>query len=338
MGQSTPFSRGDYDHLAVTEDEEDRLALLYRTGLLDTAPEPEYDRITRLVANILEVPMAAITLVDRDRQWFKSAIGLKSRQTARSASFCSHAVALGEVLSIADATADARFNDNPYVIGDPNIRFYLGVPLRTSSGASLGALCAIDSVTRQSSEREIAILTDLADLVVEQIELRLAVTTDGLTGAMQRMAFLGEAGRDIARSRRSGRALSCLMIDADRFKAINDTFGHAAGDAVLRHIVDECRGILREGDYVGRIGGEEFGIMLPDVELDHAFAIAERVRERIAGRPVLVDRDMIGATVSVGVSALSPEDDHVSALLLRADRALYEAKLAGRNQSRRALS
>ena len=279
-----------------------------------------------------------VTLVDRHRQWFKSAVGLSERETARSASFCSHAVALGGVLSVPDAMADSRFIDNPYVTGDPNIRFYLGIPLRTSGGAALGALCAMDRVSRTPSPREIAILTDLADLVVEQIELRLAATTDGLTGALQRMAFLGEAGRDVARAHRSRRPLSCLMIDADRFKAINDTFGHAAGDAVLRHIVAECREVLRGSDYLGRIGGEEFGIMLPDTGLDHAFAVAERVRERIAGSPVLVERDVIGATVSVGVSALSRDDDHVSALRRRADRALYAATLAGRNQSRRGLS
>lgn len=339
MGQSTPLKRLDYDHLAVDEEEEERrLAVLYQTGLLDTPPEPEFDRITRLVANVLDVPMASVTLVDRDRQWFKSAIGLTDSETARCHAFCSHTVALRDVLTVQDATADARFFENPYVTGDPNVRFYLGAPLRTSSGATLGALCAVDNVARVVSDREIAIMRDLAELVVERIELRLAATTDGLTGALQRMAFLAEAGRDIALAQRKGRPLSCLMIDADSFKTINDTFGHAAGDAVLRHIVAECRAVLREADYIGRLGGEEFAIMLPDADLDHACAIAERVRQRVAERPLQVGRDRIGATISVGVTALRPGDKQVSGLLDRADHALYQAKLAGRNQCHCALS
>jgi diguanylate cyclase (GGDEF)-like protein len=338
MGQATPFKRLDYDHLVIDEAEECRLALLNQTRLLDTAPEREYDRITRLVVNILNVPIAAVTLVDRNRQWFKSAIGIDDSETPRKHSFCSHAVALKDVLAIQDATLDRRFADNPYVTGDPNVRFYLGAPLRTSEGEVLGALCAVDSVSRTASRREIEILTDLADLVAEQIEFRRAATLDSLTGALQRMAFLAEAGRDIALARRSGRPLSCLMIDADHFKTINDTFGHAAGDTVLGHIVAECREVLREADYIGRLGGEEFGVMLPDADLEHACAIAERVRRRVAGRPIQVGGDMIAATISVGVTVLGPSDTLVSGLLDRADHALYEAKLGGRNQFCRALS
>jgi diguanylate cyclase (GGDEF)-like protein len=336
MGQSKPLDRLGYDHLAIDAAEERRLAVLHRTGLLDTSPEQEYDRITRLVVNVLNVPIAAVTLVDRDRQWFKSSIGIDDTETPRQHSFCSHAVALKDVLAVRDATLDLRFADNPYVTGNPNVRFYLGAPLRTSDGETLGALCAVDSVSRTPSPREIEILTDLADLVTEQIELRLAATTDGLTGALQRMAFLAEAGRDMALARRGGRPLSCLMIDADSFKAINDTYGHAAGDVVLRHIVTECRRVLREADYIGRLGGEEFAVMLPDADLEHACAIAERMRQRIADHPVQAAGNAIGATISVGVTALGPGDTMVSGLLERADHALYEAKLSGRNQFRRA--
>lgn len=336
MGQSTPLKRHDDDPLALDKDEEERrLSVLSQSRLLDTPPEPEYDRVVRLVSNVLDVPMASVTLVDRHRQWFKAHVGMASTETDRAHSFCSHAVALRDVLAVSDATADSRFLDNPLVLGDPNIRFYLGVPLITASGAALGTLCAVDRVCREASQRDIAILRDLAAIVVDQIELRIAATTDGLTGAMQRMAFLGEAARDIARARRSGRPLSCLMIDADRFKAVNDTFGHAAGDAVLRHIVAECRSVLRTADYMGRIGGEEFAIVLPDAGLDHAYAIAERVRERIAEQPVQVAQGSIRATVSVGVTALTAEDIQISTLLDRADHALYTAKLEGRNRSRR---
>ncbi len=338
MDEATPTNPTTHDHLAITPAEEDRLSELAATGLLDTAPEPEFDRITRLVTAALNVPIAAITLVDRDRQWFKSAIGLKKRQTPRAESFCSHVVAASDGMVVPDAAADPRFADNPAVVGDPNVRFYLGLPLRTSTGFVLGALCAIDNVSRQPNPRDETIMRDLADLVVEQIELRLAANTDSLTGAMQRLAFLNGASRDFARARRSGRPLSCLLLDADRFKAINDTFGHATGDAVLRHVVSRCETVLRESDYVGRLGGEEFCIMLPDAMPSHALRVAERIRQTVAEQPIISDSHTIGMTVSIGIAGIRNEDGTVTEMINRADQAMYEAKVGGRNQCRVAVS
>jgi len=334
LGQASTVTLPTYDHLAITTSEEKRLAELERTGLLDTAPEPEFDRIVRLVTSALNVPMASVTLVDRDRQWFKASIGLRSRETPRSESFCSHAVALDTVLIVPDATLDERFLDNPSVVGLPNIRFYLGIPLRTAEGFTLGTLCAMDHVSRAPSDREVAILSGLAELVVEQIELRLAANVDGLTGAMQRRAFLAEAARDFARARRAGRPLGCLLLDADHFKDVNDSFGHAIGDAVLRNIATGCQLVLRESDYLGRLGGEEFCVMLPDAELTDAYAVAERIRQHVAGLRLTVGDNGLRVTVSIGVAAIAATDSSVTALIDRADRAMYEAKLGGRNRSR----
>jgi diguanylate cyclase (GGDEF)-like protein len=234
---------------------------------------------------------------------------------------------------VPDARADARFSDNPSVVGDPYVRFYLGVPLRTSGGVTLGSLCAIDNVSREASERDISILSGLADLVVEQIELRLSANTDGLTGAMQRRAFLAEAGRDFARARRRGAPFACLLLDVDHFKTINDRYGHAAGDAALRHIVAVCRSVLRESDYIGRLGGEEFCVMLPDATSDDALRIAERIRHRVAEQPVATAGDLIGMTLSIGVTDMGPQDAAVTAMIERADQAMYRSKQAGRNRA-----
>jgi diguanylate cyclase (GGDEF)-like protein len=323
-----------YDHLDGTPGKEGaRLAELKRSALLDSPPEPEFDRIVRLVTSALGVPMAAVTLIDRDRQWFKASIGLKSSETPRSESFCSHVVALDDTLVVPDARTDMRFNDNPSVIGDPYVRFYLGVPLRTASGLTLGSLCAIDNVSREASERDISILSGLADLVVEQIELRLSANTDGLTGAMQRRAFLAEAARDFARARRRDGPFACLLLDVDHFKAINDRFGHAAGDAALRHTVQVCREALRESDYVGRLGGEEFCVALPEATCNDGVEVGERIRRRVAEHPAAAAGSLIGLTLSIGVAGIRPDDATVSAVIERADQAMYEAKRAGRNRT-----
>ncbi len=318
-----------YDHLAMSPQEEARLVELNKTGLLDTPREPEFDSIVRLVTNALHVPMAAVTLVDRERAWLKASVGLSGSESPRWQSFCSHAVAIGEVLVVPDATLDSRFANNPSVTADPHIRFYAGVPLRTAGGHALGTLCAVDRVPREPSERELSVLSGLADLVVEQIELKLAANTDNLTGAMQRRAFVAAGERDLARARRRGASFVCLFLDADHFKAINDTFGHATGDDVLRRLVSDSSSVIRNCDYIGRLGGEEFCIFLPEASPVDATDIAERIRKKIEesareGGPHV--------TVSIGVAVASPEDEAVESVIKRADQAVYEAKRLGRNR------
>jgi diguanylate cyclase (GGDEF)-like protein/PAS domain S-box-containing protein len=156
-------------------DEAERLELLRALNLLDTPAEPVFDRITRLVAHILNVPIALVSLVDADRQWFKSRVGLEATETPREVAFCAHAITQTAPMIVVDATQDARFEDNPLVTGNPNIRFYAGVPLRSAGGLAIGTLCAIDSKPRQLSADETNILIDLAALVSKEVQLREAV-------------------------------------------------------------------------------------------------------------------------------------------------------------------
>jgi phosphoribosyl 1,2-cyclic phosphodiesterase len=152
------------------EDEEKRLAVLHRLGILDTAPEERFDRITRIAADAFGVPIAFVSLVDRDRQWFKSRIGVTVTETPREVSLCAHAILLGRPLIVTDTHQDVRFADNPLVVGDPLIRFYAGAPLRTKDGAALGSLCVIDTRPRQVDSHQIRLLQDLAGLVMAEIE------------------------------------------------------------------------------------------------------------------------------------------------------------------------
>lgn len=153
-----------------------RLAALRSFGVLDTAPENDYDDLTRLAAAICHTPMALISLVDEDRQWFKSRLGLEAQETPLSLSFCRHALARpDEIMMVPDARKDARFQNHPLVVGEPHIRFYAGAPLVTDEGFALGTLCVIDFVPRELADAQCDALKILARQVMTQLELRRAL-------------------------------------------------------------------------------------------------------------------------------------------------------------------
>jgi diguanylate cyclase (GGDEF)-like protein/PAS domain S-box-containing protein len=157
--------------------EEARLRLLRSLGVLDTPPEEDFDRITRVCAELLQVPITLVSLVDANRQWFKSKIGLEVCETSRDMAFCAHALQVQDILLIEDAALDPRVSNNPLVIGFPHIRFYAGVPLRSEDGLVLGTLCAIDTRPRDLTQKALAAFKDLAR-VVERDLLHRSVTQD----------------------------------------------------------------------------------------------------------------------------------------------------------------
>jgi CheY-like chemotaxis protein len=155
---------------AVPDDEARRLASLKASGLLDTPPDPRFDRITRLASRYFAVPIALISLVDRDRQWFKASVGLDIVETSREASFCAYTVVDRKTLVVNDALADDRFAENPLVIGEPRVRFYAGAPLILSNGTCLGSLCLMDTRPRWFAADDTRLLEDLRDLAVSELE------------------------------------------------------------------------------------------------------------------------------------------------------------------------
>ncbi|MBX9746690.1 MAG: GAF domain-containing protein, partial [Hyphomonadaceae bacterium] len=157
---------------ALPGDEEERLAAVHRLGLLDTEPEERFERHTRIATAALDVPIALITLVDRDRQWFKSHQGFDFSETPRDIGFCSHAVLANAPLVVSDALADDRFAENPAVVGDPRVRFYAGIPLHTADGACVGAFCIVDKKPRTLNDAQLKMLHDIARLVEEELEPR----------------------------------------------------------------------------------------------------------------------------------------------------------------------
>jgi len=156
--------------------------------------------------------------------------------------------------------------------------------------------------------------------------------TDSLTGVYNRRHFFELSSVEMLSAETNARALCVLMLDADHFKKVNDMHGHAAGDAVLKHIVRICLGALRRNDFIGRLGGEEFAIVLPETTLIGAMATAERLRQSVEVSHISTEGKIITVTVSIGIATLEPSDRDMETLLDRADKALYQAKKEGRNR------
>lgn len=153
----------------IPADEAERLSALRALLLLDTPPEERFDRLARFVAEQLDVPIALLTLVDGQRQWFKARVGLDATETPRDISFCGHAIMKNDLFIVEDASRDPRFSDNPLVTGEPHIRFYAGAPLSAPGGHRIGTLCVIDTVPRTLGPVELSILDALRRLANETV-------------------------------------------------------------------------------------------------------------------------------------------------------------------------
>lgn len=311
-------------------DEAGRIAALARYRILDTPSEESFEKITTLVRDILETSICAISLVDRDRQWFKSIQGLDAIETPREMSFCHHTILKREPMVIPDAAIDPRFAGNPLVTGAPGIRSYAGVPLCTPDGYNLGSLCAIDVRPREFSEAQITILERFAGLVVNEMELRTIAHSDFLTGTATRRAFVEAAEKEVDCCQRYGRIGSLLMLDIDHFKKINDAYGHPAGDEVLKAVADCCQKMLRPNDMLGPVGGEEFGILVSEIGPMAGVEVGERIRAGISSLRFAWAPEL-RVTASLGVAALTVGKS-VESWMALADAAMYQAKRNGRNR------
>jgi diguanylate cyclase (GGDEF)-like protein len=340
-------------HTGPERDEERRLEGLRAYAVLDSEPEPAFDRLTSLAARLFDTPMALISLTDASRQWFKSRLGMPLREVAREGAFCAVAMAQERPLVVRDALLDPRFARAPLVVGAPHARFYAGAPLITPHGVRLGALGVLDSSPRTPSEGELATLMDLAGLVVDQLELRKLsrdldrrsedarelkqtraklerlASTDPLTGLANQRA-LRERLEALVDEATHGRKFALILADVDHFKRVNDSLGPLGGDDVLRRVASALGSHVRATDLVARYGGEEFCILLTDLEAEAAAAVADELRRVVAALELPVR-----VTASFGVCApvlSTPAAGQAEALIAGADRALCRAKQAGRNR------
>jgi len=312
--------------------EMERLAALEQLDLLDAPRDEGFDRIVRLIKQIFAIDIGLVSLIDAHRQWYQACSGLTADEVPREDTFCRYVVDYEEPVIVQDATKDPRFAQHPAVTGDSHIRFYAGVPLTTKAGHIIGTVCAIDRRPRSFGARDLAILEELAGAAMDRIELLQSAATDSLTEALTRRAFKQEADQLIALAIRHQHNLSTIVLDIDHFKSVNDTHGHAAGDQVLRAVAATCKANLRAGDLFGRLGGEEFCIVLPHIDREGAAAVAEKMRAAISAQPIQGDFGALTVTASFGISSMSIITKDIETLLAQADAAMYHAKNSGRDR------
>tara|TARA_R110002110_G_scaffold61225_3_gene172040 strand:+ start:12237 stop:13202 length:966 start_codon:yes stop_codon:yes gene_type:complete len=311
---------------AIPDNDSARLETLRSLNILDSKPEERFDRLTRLAKHVFDVPIALVSLVDTDRQWFKSRQGLDATETPRDISFCGHAINGDGALVVEDTLLDPRFADNPLVIGGPGIRFYAGYPIRYLDGSVLGTVCIIDHKARQFGSRELLILRDLATLVEHEMQAMEMATLDELTAINNRRGFFLIAGQALRMSRRKDFPLTLVFIDLNRFKPINDRFGHAEGDRVLKFFATALLKVSRDSDIVARLGGDEFVVLLNDASDEEVGSVMKRFREVVAEHNQALKLDYAVAFSYGVVRYDANKHEDLDALLAEGDALMYQRK------------
>ncbi len=307
-------------------DETARLKSLHSLRILDTEPEERFDRITRMAKRIFDVDICLVSLVDANRQWFKSKQGLDACETSREISFCGHTILDEEIFIVEDAQADPRFADNPLVTGEPHIRFYSGCSIHGPNRQRIGTLCLINAKPRSLSDDDQTMLKDFAKLVEDELALLSQTTVDDLTGVSNRLGFNTIARHMLSLCRRTGAKAELVFFDLDGFKDVNDNFGHGAGDNLLKlfgKLLTQC---FRSTDVVARLGGDEFVVLLTGT--DQSEAALERLAKITESESENLQGDLAW---SAGKVTFDPERHQtLESMLADADSKMYEQKVQRR--------
>lgn len=315
----------------IPPDEAARLETLRSLSILDTPPEERFDRLTRMARRLFGVPIALVSLVDENRQWFKSCVGVDATETPRDISFCGHAILGNTVFVIPDARADERFADNPLVLNDPHIRFYAGCPLTAPNGRALGTLCIIDRQPRHLDQEDLEALRDLAAMVERELAALQLAALDELTSISNRRGFTMLAQHSLNLCARQNAPASLVFMDLDGFKSINDTFGHAEGDRALVTFADHMKRSCRDSDVLARLGGDEFAVLFSNARHAQAENAVARFRRALDAHNRLANRGY-ELRFSHGIVEFNPrKHPTINALVADGDALMYALKRSRRN-------
>jgi predicted signal transduction protein with EAL and GGDEF domain len=317
----------------VLEDEIARLEDLYAMKLVGTDAEERFDRFTRLAATILEVPMAAISLVDADRQWFKSGHGIPVREMPRDISFCGHAIAEQSMLVVPDAREDRRFIANPMVLGDPGIRFYAGAVLRGPNGKPVGTVCVLDLVPRKLAEKDLWALEQIARLVERELQLtqdvgeiqqqvRSLTLVDHATGLPNLAGFMAELRRRITDAGGQKPRVLLALLRVHRFDALDAALGGDAAGYLISRLAERVREKLGEQCLIASVREDNLGVVVPIADRREALNLLDAA-VRIGDSPFQLGEHLVRLTLSIGASVFPDDGQDGQVLFKRARTALW---------------
>jgi diguanylate cyclase (GGDEF)-like protein len=261
----------------LPQNEKSRLAALSALNILDTPPEDRFDRLTQMTKQILNVPVAVISLVDENRQWFKSCIGLDASETPRDISFCGHAINGDDLFIIPDASQDERFADNPLVENDPKIRFYAGCPLKALDGSKLGTLCIIDQQPRHLSAEQQHTLKNFGAIVERELYAIHYATRDILTNINNRDGFILLGQQQIRVAERQKTPMTAIFLELRTSFFDNDL--NINMDNVIRLFSDNVTATLRDADIFARLNERRFVVLLNNASATQAPEFIERLKK-----------------------------------------------------------
>jgi diguanylate cyclase (GGDEF)-like protein len=321
----TPGPDASVNRDSAEFDRRRRLDAVTDMHVLERIGDPVLTSLTRLARSITGASAAAVHIFDERYQRRIAAVGLPLADHPEEDSMCRLVVLGGTRIITSDATAEERFAYSSFVKDPVNpIRFYAAIPLLVGGGVPVGTLCAFDSEPRELTDEQISLLEDVAELARAHLELvkvasdlGKAATLDPLTGTVNRVIFDDRLAQALARRKRHQTQVLVAVIDLNDFKALNDTYGHERGDAALQWVATQLQNSVRSEDTVGRLGGDEFGLVA-EVSSGNFDALLEQIARAPEGfEPSF--------TLSVG-AVLAEEGEAVDAVLRRADEAMYAVK------------
>lgn len=298
-------------------DEDERLAALADLRVLDTAPDPRFDRLTELAARDIGTPICVVSLLDTDRQWFKSKVGLDVQQTSRDVAFCAHTILGNDILEVRDARRDPRFQNNPLVVANPSIRFYAGAPLRTQAGHNVGTLCVIDTKPRKLRPRDRELLRTLARIAVDELELHklLAIQAEAIQAAVDSARAKREFMANMSHEFRT--PLNAILGFSGAL--LSGTFGPMANDRHLEYV-----------SYINQSGELLLSLVndLMDISRIESGNIARRIQSFDIGALIRSAITMISTMAERGnVDVIYANECHTTLLLETDERAVEQILL-----------
>ncbi|CEG58402.1 sensor domain-containing diguanylate cyclase [Legionella fallonii] len=259
-----------------------RLQALQSLHIMDTQSEERFDRITRVVQNLFNVPIASVSFIDQEREWYKSKYGIQLTEMPREISFGAHAILQEDIMIVNDALEDARFNDNPLVLGEPVIRYYLGCPLKIKDQFNVGTLCLMDHKPQRFSDVDLDIIKELAETIEIEFEEQHRSTVDELTQISNRDGFILVGKQIIKRCNEFDKNILLIYFDLSQLKSINEHYGHDAGNDTLKIFSQQLLKNFRHTDAVARLGGDKFCVLCSGMNQAHFPNVIKRFKSKLS--------------------------------------------------------